>query len=118
MTYRALDVSEWQLLEPTFAKNNSQLPNPRFAMIIGAFNDAGELTENFIVCQMQFHSEPLVVENPATIRGLVKAMEEELLKSVGPTHYYAFAPDANIAGIATALGLQKLELEIFEKHIE
>lgn len=119
MTYRVLDVdTEWHLLEHEFRNRNVPMPDPRFAMIIAAFDKENgiEVIEGFVVCQLQFHAEPLVVYNPHCLTGLISTLEKELLRRVGACNYYAFA-DGKVAQIAQLLGFQKVSEDIFRKEL-
>ncbi len=117
MTYRLLDVdSEWPRLEPEFTSRGFPLPDPQFAMIVGAF-DAANTLQGFLVCQLQFHFEPLVIYSPHALRGLVMQMESELLMRTGPARYFAFASSETVAGICKAVGMQQVTLPLFFKEI-
>jgi len=115
MTFRVLEVSEWDQLSAIFAANNSKLPDSRFAMIIGAFDEKNTLS-GFIVCQLAMHAEPLVLFKPQALSGLIHKMEEEL-KASGVKSYYTF-----VTGLSEELskfyGLQKLPLNVYQKSLE
>jgi hypothetical protein len=121
MTYRVLEVSEWYLVQKEFDDRNIPMPDPRFAMVIAAFegteDDSTPVMAGFIVLQMQFHAEPLVVYNPLATRGLISTMEEELSKRVGKTHYYVFA-EGRVAELARAMGIERVDMDIFKKAVE
>ncbi len=117
MTYRLLDVdSEWPRLEPEFTSRNLPMPDPAFSMIVGAFDETNTLA-GFLVCQLQFHFEPLVLYSPHALRGLVMQMETELLQRVGAARYFAFASSETVAGICKAVGMEQVTLPLFYKQI-
>ena len=118
MIYRVLEVEEWNLVGHEFDKREIPMPDPRFAMIVAAFEDEESVTvQGFVVLQLQFHMEPLVVYNPVVVRGLISTAEQELVKRVGPTHYYCFAK-GRTAELAEALGIQRVNMDIFHKAVE
>lgn len=116
MTYRVLEVEEWPLVEEEFQSRAVDMPDPRFAMIVAAFEDNSVLA-GFLVVQLQFHTEPLVIKNPHCLSGLISTAENELRSRVGPCNYFAFA-DGKVAQIAELLGLEKVPMQIYKKHIE
>ena len=117
MTYRLLDVdTEWPLIESEFTARGVGLPDPRFAMIMGAFDDA-ETLQGFLVCQMQFHFEPLVLYSPYALRGLVHGLEKELKERIGGGRYYAFADSDKISSLMTAMGLEVSPFAVFSRQI-
>lgn len=115
MTYRVLEIDEWEALRPVFEERNSPMPDPRFAMIIGAVEDNGDLA-GFIVAQLIFHAEPLVVFNPHAVRGMVHKMEDELRERVGNCQYFAFV-DGRVESMCKALGLEQVPLSIYRKQL-
>jgi hypothetical protein len=119
MIYRVLQVEEWEpLVGHEFIARLCPLPDPRFAMIVAAFDEEHpETLEGFIVCQLQFHLEPLVIYNPHCLGGLISTAENELKRRVGACTYYAFA-EGKVAKIAELLGLEKVTMEIWKKKLE
>lgn len=85
-------------------------------MIFGAFRDDGSFA-GFLVLQLQFHMEPLVLYDPTALRGLVHCAENELESLVGSASYFALAPDTQIAGLCEAMGLQPVEMQLFSKRV-
>ena len=85
-------------------------------MIMGAFDDA-ETLQGFLVCQMQFHFEPLVLYSPYALRGLVHGLEKELKSRIGNGQYYAFADSDHIADIMKAMDLETSDVSVFLKKI-
>ena len=124
MTYRLLDVdTEWPLIAHEFTSRDLPLPDPQFAMIVGAFRhphlgDPPELV-GFLVCQLQFHFEPLVLYPPHgyALRGLVRTLESELLHRVPGARYFAFAATPEIQGACLALGLSPVSMPLFYKSL-
>lgn len=118
MTYRVLDVNEWPRLKPIFDSYNSPLPDPRFAMIIGALDEEKNEIQGFIVSQLMFHAEPMWVNNPHVVKGLINKMETELVSRMGgPVQYYAVVPDPRVGELCGALGLKKMESQVFHKQL-
>lgn len=118
MIYRVLDVDEWSILAHEFSQRNCPMPDPRFAMIIGAFSESeiGQSLAGFLVCQLQFHAEPLVLYDRSALRGLVHTMEAELLRRTGNVTYFAFGEN-KVAEICEALGLEKVNMNIYKKTV-
>jgi hypothetical protein len=116
VTYRLLDVAEWEHLAPEFTSRGVSLPDPRFSMIVGAIDDQGTLA-GFVVCKMQMHCEPLVVYNPHCLRGLMRAADAEILDKLGPTDAYVFTSGYS-ADIAETWGAKELDEKIWVKRIK
>jgi hypothetical protein len=118
IAFRLLNVeTEWPLIAHEFTSRGVSLPDPRFAQIMGAFNTDTNTLYGFLVCQMQFHLEPIVLYNPLVLRGLVKHMEKDLEEKLGhPAQYFAFAGHPDIAGACEAMGMKKVEEPIYYKQ--
>lgn len=120
LTYRLLDVeTEWPQIEAEFTKRGSNLPNPELAMIMGAFRHTSDNSirlVGFLVCQLQFHFEPIVLAEPIHPGGLFHALETELSARVGPTQYFACVP-ADVKPIAVAMGMTELPYGLYIKSI-
>ena len=125
MTYRLLDVdAEWPLIAREFTSRDLPLPDPQFAMIVGAFLPSldGQPPElaGFLVCQLQFHFEPLVLyspHGPHALRGLVHTLEAELLLRAPGARYFALAATPEIAGICQAVGMSPVSMPLFYKSL-
>jgi hypothetical protein len=118
MTYRILDPqSEWPFLEGEFARNNSPLPNPQLAIIIGAFNKLDAIV-GFIVIQLQIHVEPIYSTDPNCVRGLVRQAELFLKEHAGASHYFAHASTPKVAELCKAFGMQPTQYPIFMKRLD
>ncbi len=113
MTYRTIPPAEWASVEHEFTSRGVGLPDPVSSFIVGAFSDEGKLA-GFMVCQPQLHAEPLCLYDPCALRGLVSALESELMSRFGNSNYYAFA-SGRVAGMAEAVGMKKLELGVYQK---
>lgn len=118
MTYRLLDVeTEWPLVADEFTSRGKPMPNPAFAMIVGAFDE--KTIHGFLVVQMQLHFEPIVLYTPAVIRGLVRAAEEETrTRFPAGTQYYSFAGNESVARICELMGGEAVPMQLFVKSIE
>jgi len=92
------------------------MPDPTFAMIMGAF-DSTDTLQGFLVCQLQLHMEPIVLYAPTALRGLVRNMEEALVKRMGSATYYAFAETDLIRGVCEAMGMEKVDLSLYRKQV-
>jgi hypothetical protein len=118
LSYRLLDVEkEWPQIEQEFIERGVPLPDPRFAMIMGAFEETTQILQGFLVCQLQFHFEPIRLYCRHALRGLVHAMEEELKTRAPGAQYFAFADTDHIAGICGAMGLEPMPMTIFQKRL-
>ncbi len=113
MTYKTIPPEDWSSVEHEFTSRGVGLPDPSLAFIVGAFSDEGKLA-GFMVCQPQLHAEPLCLYDPFALRGLIHALESELMTRYGTSHYYAFAAD-RVAGMAEAVGMKKLEVGVYQK---
>ena len=119
MIYRLLAIDEWPLIEHEFTSRGYQLPDPKFAMIAGAFTDEDpKAIVGFLVCQLMLHFEPLVAQNAFCIRGLVRTLEDELAaKGASPATYYSFTTSDIVAGICEATGMAEIKTRVFMKAI-
>lgn len=115
MTYRLLSPDEWNLVLPDFEQRGVPPPIPEFTQIVGAFNK-GKL-RGYLVCQLQFHFEPLNASDPFVIRGLVHAAERALLNQLQSDFtYYAHAPIKNIQRICELVGMKACP-PVFQKMV-
>lgn len=106
MTFRLLSPDEWDLVLPDFEARGVPPPIPQFTQIVGAFNK-GKL-HGYLVCQLQFHFEPLSASDPFVIRGLVSKAEQTLANQLQSSFvYYAHAPTPNIQRLCSLLGLEE-----------
>ncbi len=120
LSYRLLNVDkEWPLVAHEFTDRGMPMPNPKFAMIMGAFEMDVDppILQGFLVCQLQFHFEPLVIYCKHSLRGLVHSMEEELNHRAPGASYFAFADTDLIAGICGAMGMEPCPMTIFRKTL-
>jgi hypothetical protein len=113
-----LDVeTEWPLVADEFTSRGMPMPNPAFAMIVGALDDKNVL-HGFLVVQMQLHFEPLVLYTPAWVRGLVHAAEQNARERFGEgTPYFAFAGNEAVGGLCQAMGLEQMPFDLFTKKL-
>lgn len=117
MVYRLLDVeTEWPLIEKEFTSRDLPLPDPRFAMIMGAFDDHNTL-QGFLVSQLQIHFEPLVLYNPAVLRGLIRGLEEVHKDMLGAIRYFAFASTGQIQALCSAMGMEEVPMPLYVKQL-
>lgn len=122
MVYRLLDVdTEWPLLAYEFESRGTTLPNPHFAMIVGAFDDRTEphTLAGFLVVQLQFHFEPLVLYEPRALRGLVREAEAALKARVGTqdARYFSFADTEHVVEICEIMGMRPVHSRLFFKDL-
>lgn len=117
MTFRVLEPSEWKLVEAEFASREVALPDPKTSFIVGAFHEGayGDGLAGFVVCQPVMHLEPLVLYNPHALRGLVHEAERWMAQKFTGC-FYAFA-EGRVAGLAEAMGLEKMSYGVFRKEI-
>jgi len=118
VTYRLLDpCSEWPLVEPEFTSRGFPMPDPTFAMIMGAFDDTDTL-QGFLVCQLQLHMEPIVLYTPTALRGLLHNMEDAIKSRVGHAVYFAFAQTELVQGVCErVLGMEKVDMTLYRKQL-
>lgn len=111
-TLRVLPTEEWPAIEPRFAERGVSLPDERLARIVVA-EDAQHRIVGFCVAQLQPHLEPIWIAPEA--RGklhwprLIMLAKEQL----GPGPFYAFAPNAHIARMASLAGLTRTAWTVF-----
>lgn len=105
MTYRLLSPEEWHLVLPDFEQRGVPPPIPEFTQIVGAFNK-GKL-RGYLVCQLQFHFEPLNATDPFVVRGLINKAEQLLSNQLQTQYtYYAHAPTPNISKLCELMRME------------
>lgn len=118
-TIRELTVEECKLLEPIFHAQGVELPDPATSTIIGAIDEAGKVTENFIVGQLRLHTEPLVLQPGCghLFRPLARALYDKIATSVGTVDVYLFAPDGKVAQMAEVMGMDKEPWAVYSTRV-
>lgn len=118
-TVRELTVEECKLLEPIFHAQGVELPDPATSTIIGAIDQDGKVTENFIVGQLRLHTEPLVLQPGCEhlFRPLARALYDKIATSVGTVDVYLFAPDGKVAQMAEVMGMDKEPWAVYSTRV-
>lgn len=118
-TIRELTIEECKQLEPIFHAQGVELPDPATSTIIGAIDEMGKVTENFIVGQLRLHTEPLVLQPGCEhlFRPLAKALYDKIATSVGTVDVYLFAPDGKVAQMAEVMGMDREPWAVYSTRV-
>lgn len=111
MNYRLLLPSEWDMLKDLMP--SQPLPDPAYSAVAVCEDSIGALV-GCLVLQLQWHMEPLVIQNPQVSFLRLKEVLDEQLKSHPGVSYYAFADTEQVAKMAELAGLQPLPYLTFK----
>ncbi len=105
--YRALTPDEIQAnVFPDYAASGNSLPDPGISTFIGAIQ--GSKVIAYLCLQVKLHAQPLVIRpgHQAVLGSLVRAAEDHILRTAGPTWVYLFTPAGKLTQLAQSMGMQ------------
>lgn len=120
MNYRVLEPDEYYKVKHIFETQGGQLPDPGMSFITVAEDPLGQI-QGFLVCQLQFHAEPLYLSSPhVNFRRLVETMEAEIKQNLNGEkvmNYYAFIPNPQIGAMAESIGMEDQGWSVMKKEV-